>query len=273
MATSHRPLTAGRLEQLRQDLTGREQAVLSTLTTLHAATTSQVARIVFAGSPSADRLARRHLARLVRFGLVRRFPDRSRDRKVGAPGYVYALTAAGWRLHGLVPGSGSLQRSSWRPTTAFMAHRLAISELRARLALAEHNGELAVREYLAEPDSWRSYAGAAGERLVLRPDARVTLVNGAFEIAHFVEIDLDTENRPSTIAAKLKAYVRYELSGAERRLTGLMPGVLFIVPTAQRAKVIARVIAQQTPQARSLFGVAIDDEALDALSDPGEVTP
>jgi hypothetical protein len=213
------------------------------------------------------------LARLVRFGLVRRFPDRSRDRKVGAPGYVYALTAAGWRLHGLVPGSGSLQRSSWRPTTAFLAHRLAISELRARLAVAEHNGELAVREYLAEPDSWRSYAGAAGERLVLRPDARVTLVNGAFEIAHFVEIDLDTENRPRTIAAKLKAYVRYELSNTEQRLTGLMPGVLFIVPTVQRAKAIARVIAQQPPQARSLFGVATDDEALAALSNPGAVTP
>ena len=94
--TMRQPLTAGRLDHLAENLTSRELALLKGLATVHVMTTAQVARLVIADLEAATalRLARRHLERLRRFGLVRRFADRARDRRVGAPGYVHALTAA-----------------------------------------------------------------------------------------------------------------------------------------------------------------------------------
>ncbi len=167
-----RRLTGSRLILLADTLTQREHQVLASLATMHAATTDQVARSVFPTDPSSLRLARRHLQRLSGFGLVRRFPDRSRDRQVGALGHVHALTAAGLRLAGGQHAVGLRQRVAWRPSHRFLAHRLAISELYARLVQHQAEGGPVVREFLAEPDCWRHYAGPAGQQFVLRPDHR-----------------------------------------------------------------------------------------------------
>ena len=75
MNTARQPITASRLAQLAESLTARERATLHALATVHVATTEQLARLVFAGHEpvTATRLARRHLQRLARCGLVRRF--------------------------------------------------------------------------------------------------------------------------------------------------------------------------------------------------------
>ena len=259
--------------QLAGDLTARERAVLQALATMHVATTAQLARLVFAGHEpaTAARLARRHLQRLVRFGLVRRFADRARDRRAGAPGYVHALTAAGLRLAGGEQAVGVRQRATWRPSYAFLTHRLAISELYVRLCEQEGAGGPTVREFRAEIDSWRRYTGPAGQRLSLKPDALVRLGMGREEVSWFAEIDLDTE-RPATIANKCVSYRLYELSGQEQRDYGVFPGVAFIVPTRERARVIGQVIARQPADARALFVVATEAEALKMLAQT-EVTP
>ncbi len=262
-----RRLTGSRLTLLADTLTQREHQVLASLATMHAATTDQVARSVFPTDPSSLRLARRHLQRLSGFGLVRRFPDRSRDRQVGAPGYVHALTAAGLRLIGGHHTVGLRQRSAWRPTHPFLAHRLAISELYARLAEQQATGGPVIREFRAEPDCWRPYTGPAGERLMLRPDALVRLDIGGLENSWFIEVDRGTETRPATIAAKCLAYQRYELSGQEQRRHGVFPGVVFIVPDDARAAAIRRVIARQPPSLQPLFVVAREDQALATLAE------
>jgi hypothetical protein len=266
------PLWALRLDQLRQDLTVREHAALSVLATVHAATTGQVARIIFDGDESANRLAHRHLSRLNYFGLVRRFRDRSRDRKVGARGYIHALTAAGLRMTGGTHAIGVRQRAAWRPSSDFLSHRLAISELYTRLIEQQHRGGPEVGEFKAEPDCRRWFSGPAGEQLVISPDALARLEIGELEVSWFVEVDLATETRPSTIAAKCQAYRRYELSGTEQRRYGVFPGVVFIVPDTARYRTISRIIARLPFDARSLFVVATQADALTAMAQV-EVTP
>lgn len=267
-----RPLTAGRLELVRASLTEREHELLRELGRLQVATTGQLARLIFAeASPeTAARLARRHLQRLTRSGLVRRFTDRSRDRRVGAPGHIHALTAAGLRLIGAGRGTGGRQRKSWRPSVPFLAHRLAISELYVRLAEQSRAGGPPIREFAAEPDCWRRYTGSAGQALALKPDALVRLGVGDLELSWFVEVDLGTE-RPATIADKCRSYRSYELAGEEVRRHGVFPGVMFIVPSDGRARAIAGVIARQPAEAKTLFTVATEDEVMSALARP-EVT-
>ena len=262
-----RRLTGSRLMLLADALTQREHQVLASLATMHAATTDQVARSVFPTEPSSLRLARRHLQRLSGFGLVRRFPDRSRDRQVGARGHVHALTAAGLRLAGGRHTVGLRQRVAWRPSHRFLAHRLAISELYARLVQQQAAGGPQLLEFLAEPDCWRHYAGPAGQQLVLRPDALVRLGVGDLENSWFIEVDLDTETRPATIAAKCRSYQQYEFSGQEQRQHGVFPGVAFIVPDDARAAVIRRVIARQPPSLQPLFVVVREDQALAMLTE------
>ncbi|MEU7525960.1 replication-relaxation family protein [Saccharothrix sp. NPDC042600] len=264
----HRRLTGSRLALLSDRLTTRDRQVLRSLATMHAATTDQVARCVFPRAPSALRLARRHLHRLDTSGLVHRFADRSRDRLVGTPGHVYALTNAGLRLAGGHHALGHRQRHAWRPTPTFLVHRLAISELFARLSEQQASGGPIVREFLAEPDAWRSYLGPAGEQLVLRPDALVRLaLPDGHENSWFIEVDRDTETRPATIAAKCRAYQRYEASGHEQRRHGVFPGVAFIVPSAARAAQVHAVIVRQPPEVQPLFHVMRDDQVLAALAE------
>lgn len=266
-AVVRQPLTAGRLEQLACDLTPRERAILQGLARVQVLTTAQVARLVFEGQEAATalRLARRHLERLRRFGLVRRFADRARDRQVGAPGYIHALTAAGLRLSGGQSAMGRRQRAAWRPSYPMLTHRLGISELYVRLVEQENAGGPRLREFRAEPDCWRAYTGMAGQRLVLKPDALVRLGVGDTELSTFCEFDLGTE-RPAIIADKCRAYRTYELSGEEQRQYGVFPGVMFIVPTRQRARQIARVIARQPADVQGLFAVATENEVLATLT-------
>jgi hypothetical protein len=272
MTGSARRLTSARLGQPATALTPREHRLLGELATMHAATTDQLARILFPAQTASERLARRHLRRLADVGLVRRFVDRSRDRKVGAPGHVHALTAAGLRLTSSQHAPGLRQRRAWRPSAAFLAHQLAISELYTRLVQEQAAGGPGVAEFLAEPDCWRRYGSPAGSHLVLRPDALVRLDIGDHENSWFIEIDRGTETRPTTIAAKCQAYHRYEASGHEQRQYGVFPGVAFIVPDERRANWMRRLIARQSASQRALFIVAREDQALETLAEL-EVTP
>ena len=268
MKTRRHPITASRLARLSGQLTVRERGVLDVLGIVQVMTTDQLARIVFPdASPATNlRLARRILQGLRDAGLVRRFDDRAWDRRVGAPGYVHALTAAGLRLVGSQRGIGTRQRKSWRPSYPFLSHRLGISELYARLVEHEHAGGAIVREFRAEADAWRPYQGLGGARLTLKPDALVRIGVDGIEVSHFVEVDRGTETSPATIAAKCEAYRRYEQSGEEVRRHGVFPGVLFIVPNAQRAQAIAAVIARQPSDAQELFAVVTEDEAVTVLT-------
>lgn len=270
-----RPLTAGRIEHLRGQLTDRELEILGILAKVRLATTDQITRLVFGGAaaPTAGRLARHYLLRLRQSGLVRRFIDRSRDRKVGAPGHVHALSAAGLRLvRSSEHGIGTRQSRAYRPSDQFVAHRLAITELIVRLVEQDRAGGPKLLEFATEPACTRCYTGTAGQRLVVRPDAlvRLGLLDRAEMISWFIEVDRGFESA-TIINGKCRAYRLYELSGQEHKRYGGFPGVMFAVPSRQRARQIARVIGRQPADAQGLFAVATDEEMLAALAQP-EVT-
>jgi hypothetical protein len=143
---------------------------------------------------------------------------------------------------------------------------LGISELYVRLAELERAGGPVCREFRVEAAAARVYRGPSGEQLVVRPDALVRLGIGDIEVSHFVEVDKGSETSPSTIAAKCEAYRRYEVSGEEVRRYGVFPAVLFIVPSPHRARAIGACIARLAPDARELFAVAVEDEALAVLT-------
>jgi hypothetical protein len=155
------------------------------------------------------------------------------------------------------------------PSDAFLAHRLAISELYVRLTEHARSGGPAVRQFAAEPDAWRRYSGFAGDRLVLKPDAFTRLVTAGQELFWFVEIDRGTEGL-RFIADKISSYHSYALSGVEQsHWHGVFPGVLFIVPTDARARAVQRVIDRQPDQDfRSLLFVASEAGALPVLATP-----
>lgn len=264
-----RRLTGRHLDWLLKNLTTREREVLEVLATAQVATTAQLARVLFAreDESTATRLARRHLQRLRAFGLVRRFDDRSRDRRGGASGHVHALTAEGLRLSSGIYAIGARQRPSWRPSYPFLAHRLAITELYVQLTEQEYRGGARVREFAAEPYCWRRYTGPVGQRLVVRPDCLVRLVVDGDEVSTFCEIDLGTE-APAVLTDKMQTYRQYSLSGEEIRRHGVNPGVLFVVSGPERARLIVRLIARQGAEAQKLFAATTLDEAVVVLSSP-----
>jgi len=218
------------------------------------------------GSDSMLRTTRRDLARLKTDGLVRRFVDRSRDRKVGAPGHVYALTAAGVRAVRASGGIGTRQRRAYRPSPHFIEHRLATTELLVGLSILERAGELRVLEFVAEPDCWRGSPG----RWLAKPDLLTRLAVGGLEISWFVEVDLDSESS-TVVEAKCEAYRAYELLGLEQLRYGVFPGVLFVVPTTKRATDVARVIRRQPANAQTLFAVAIAGTATAVMATAGDI--
>jgi hypothetical protein len=269
MPPATRPFTGGRLAQLAVDLTARERQMLAELATLHVATTAQLGRLVFGDCKPATtaRLGQRHAERLVRFNLMQRYANRSRDRKVGAPGYLLTLTEAGWSLSGADTPARKRQRRSWLPSDAFLAHRLAISELYVRLVEQGRAGGPSLREFKSEPDSWRRYLGLADEPLIAKPDALVRLLTVGLELSWFVEIDRGTEGQ-RLIADKCNAYRRFELSGVEQQRFGIFPNVVFIVPSEARRQAVQRVIDRQPVEARGLFTAVTEADMLTVLASP-----
>jgi hypothetical protein len=272
MTPRSEPLVSVRVAALRDRLTADDEVILKTLTTVHLATTGQLQRLTLDRQPvrTAEVLTAQRLQRLRRLGLTTAFLRRPSDRRPGRPGYLHALTADGRVLvGGRYAIGGERPRKTWRPGDQFVAHRLGISELYIRLVERSRLGGPTVREFQAEPDSWRSYTGPDGERLIIRPDALVRLEQAGLEISWNIELDRGTEPA-RTLVGKCQAYRAYELSGVEQRRHQVFPAVMFVVPGGTRLRLVERVIARQPDSARSLFIVASEEDAVDRLADPDQ---
>jgi hypothetical protein len=269
MTPRSEPLVPVRLAALRERLTADDEVVLRALATVHLATTGQLQRLTCDRQPArtAEIVTAQRLRRLRQLGLTTAFLRRPSDRRPGRPGYLHALSIDGRVLaDGRYAIGGERPRRTWRPGEQFVAHRLAITELYTRLTEQGRAGGPRVREFQAEPDSWRSHTGPDGERLVIRPDALVRLEQAGLETSWFCEIDRGTEPA-RTLAGKCQEYRTYELSGVEQRRHGVFPGVAFIVLDGPRRRLVERVIARQPEAARLLFMVATEDEAVDRLAE------
>jgi hypothetical protein len=252
-------VTTNRLAELDRSLTNRDRAIIATLARVRVATTGQLERTCFAGV--TGRQARQTLASLTDRRVVARLPRVVGGVRAGSAGYVYALDVAGLRL--VHPGLARPQRP-WSVGTAFLAHSLSVTELYVRLREQERTGGLRVVEFAGEPGCWRTFFGAGGGRLVLKPDAFVVVRLGGYEDRWFIEVDRGTE-ASTTLVRKCEVYRRYWASGTEQARTGVYPRVLWAVPDERRYQSLVEVLGRQPAEAWSLFAVATFDHAVERI--------
>lgn len=261
-----------RLAGLGNQLTERECEILATLAKLRLACTRQIEALHFTdASPLANaRHARRVLVKLADLGLVSRLERRVGGVRAGSAGYVWSLGVAGQALvtrRG--PAGGSKLQSPWTPGRAFLAHRLSISGLYVELVQAGRAGELELLRFEAEPTAWRSFTGAHGAPVRLKPDAYVQVGLGEYLDSYFVEVDLATES-PGVIARKAVVYRSYWQTGREQAThDGVFPLIAFLVPTPARARVVTQVLHQQPVDTSGLFRVGLLTDAVAILTAEG----
>jgi Replication-relaxation len=267
--TSRARVTEGYVAGLAHDLTPREKAVVESLDLLRLASVKQLERLHFA-SPSeraSARQARRTLQRLSELRVAVLLDRQVGGVRAGSRGSVYALDTAGQRLASACGPAGGIRiRRPWSQGSAFLAHQLAVTELYVRLVEVGGVGGVDLLDFEAEPLSWRSFTGLGGAQTVLKPDAFVRLGVGDFEDAYFIEVDRATHSGPS-VARKLTLYRRYWQTGREqRRLRGVFPKVLVLVPSEARRSALVDVAAKQPADSWPLFQIARYDDAIEILS-------
>lgn len=248
-----------RLAAVAQRLSGRDQAIAADIARLRFLTAGQLARLHFAAirqPVTRIRRVQRTMRRLVDSGLLMRCERRVGGVRAGSASFTYAANAEGIRLVGYLNGRGIPRaRAVHEPGTSFVDHSVACSELYVELVEAERTGSVELLEHQAEPDCWRSFLGAIGAQLSVRPDAFVALGVGELEQRSFVEIDRGTEGS-SALRRKLSGYVDYWRSGAEQHEHGVFPRVVWQVGSDKRADVLRALIDELPAASRPLFSVA-----------------
>jgi hypothetical protein len=179
---------------------------------------------------------------------------------------VYTLGVAGQRLAGSRgPAGGNRVRRPWTPSTVFLAHALGVTELYVRLVEELRGDGREIVRFDTEPNCWRRYPGAGGERVRLKPDAYVATTTEEYEDRWFVELDRGTES-PAKLKHHADSYVRYWQSGTEQARSGLFPRVLFVVPDEARAERMTDVLTRHPAEAWQLFQIVRFDNAARVLA-------
>jgi hypothetical protein len=262
-----RPLGRHQLTRLASRLSDRDMAVVGSLAAYRFLSATQIERLHFpveAHTPlGAVRASRRSLERLTRHGVLRRLERRIGGVRAGSAGFVYCLGPAGVRL----VNAGRRRAIALEPSTAFLAHSLAVAEVVVTITEATRASALELLDIQVEPACWRRFYGVGGASELLKPDLYVVLGLGDIEQHWFVEVDLASEHRP-TLERKVAQYERYLRSGREQEHLGVFPGVAWLVPSAARAEVLRSVAAAAM---QGLFSVGLLDEVvLTLVREPAE---
>ena len=263
---------AGRLTlaRFRQGLGQRDQSVLDLVAEHRLASAAQIRTLhfpadAFATRETAARSCRRVLARLVRDGLLVRLERRVGGLRAGSDGHVYALGPVGYRL---THPEGRARPRYWEPTSPFVDHQLAITQLVVELRLAERRCDVNSLAIEGEPRSWRRLPGQSGRAAALRPDLHTSIEVGDVELRWFVEVDRGTAHVPAVLR-KCRLYESYYRSGVEQAEHGVFPRVLWITPTQARAERLSQAITTNRRLTAELFAVTTAEHPLDALLGSG----
>ncbi|HET7060204.1 MAG TPA: replication-relaxation family protein [Candidatus Saccharimonadales bacterium] len=265
---SARYVTAAALRKLAAQLTERDHELVQTVCVLRFVSGSQLQRMHFTDAEGDDanaRTARRALLRLVSLGVLERLPRQVGGVRAGSAGFVYRLGRAGQRL-AVERGWSSNSRRQWQshvPGRLFLDHALQVAELHTLIVEADRAGLVELLWLEAEPACWRSY----GQRATLKPDSHVRLGIGDYEDSYMIEVDMGTESS-RTLERKLGDYLTYEASGREQAEHGVFPKTLWLVPDAERARVIESCIERLPRSAHRLFAVNQFKDVIAAVATP-----
>lgn len=274
--TERRRPVAGRgpgergLRELLDRLSGRDLAILELVGEHRFLTTVQLERFCFADHlslSSGARSCRRVLGRLERDRLLTRPVRWIGGLMAGSASSIWMLTSTGKRLLSLRAGRGAVGRVR-PPGERFIAHYLAIGDVRLALVEAERARRLVVRQLLIEPRCWRYYTGLAGGQMVLKPDlSAITLpaADADYEDHWFIEVDRGTESLP-TLLRQCRAYEAYRASGQEQHRVGVFPVVVWVVPDDHRADRLRAALSASRDIEQRLFQVTTPAALVDLIA-------
>lgn len=248
-------------------LSERDWEMLATVRAFRFLTTRQLARQHFGlTEPGAviPRTANSALARLRTLGLLVNLERRIGGVRAGSGGHVWQLTDLGNRLlaEHLGEPAGARVRPG-EPSTTFLDHTLAVAELVITLQDSTRQGVM-IERLQAEPECWRTHLGSAGEPRTLKPDLASVSQCGEFTDFYFWEVDRATE-APNRVVKKCLQYQQYRDTGAEQRIHGLFPAVVWVVPHPRRREQLERHLAAETRLDQRLFTVIELDQVSDLV--------
>ncbi len=252
------------LSILRDQLSGRSIAIVSQIADLKLMTGQHVKLIHFPASDhdsaaSAARAARRCLEMLARERLLVRLQRRVGGARAGSSSYIYVLGPVGHRLLEL---RGPRPRYR-EPSTSFIDHTLAVTQLVVNLTLATRNNDVDLLVCQPEPRCWRSFSWR-GAPTSLKPDLFVSLGIGDFEHRWFCEVDNGTEHIPAVVK-KCRQYEAYYRSGHEQADHGVFPRVCWLVRDEKRAEHLRKAIDKDPHLTDRLFVTGLQRHATSVL--------
>ena len=253
----------GRRELVRMSeaLAERDWALMASLAEHRFLTTKHIEALHFDGHASplaAARATRRVLARLHQQRVITHLDRRVGGVRAGSASYVWTLGPVGDRLLRQRRDDDGPRRRVYEPSATFLDHTLAIADAHVALVQGHRDGRLELVTVEVEPACWRSYLGAGGERLLLRPDSYVVTASGHFEDSWFVEIDRGTEHLP-TLMTKCHTYAAYRATGREQADHDVFPRVVWSVPDQRRHDRLSTALDSARNLERDLFQVVLSD--------------
>jgi hypothetical protein len=240
----------------------RDLAILETVAAHRLVRTRHVYELHFwnhASYASGIRACTGVLARLESHRLIRRLSRPVGGVGGGSSSTVWALDVAGDRLLRHHQGSERGRRHNFEPSTYFLAHTLAIADIRVQLEQAARAGAFELLGVACEPNNWRSFPGELGKATSLKPDLALVTAAGDFEDHWFLEVDLGTE-LTETLIKKSVLYERYRASGREQAVHRVFPRVIWIMNDVARADRLRHLIAAHPELDARLFTVATFDQ-------------
>lgn len=256
-----------RLDTIRMSLTARDQTIIASLKQHRFLSTHDLQRWHFSAHASAltaARTSRRVLARLKELGVIDTLSRRLGGVTAGSSQHVWHLTPVGERL--AARGSGRRIRE---PSPAFLDHELGVARVHLDLIGAEREKRLRLIDFTTEPRCWRTFPGASGQVVTLKPDFfSIIGANDTYESLVFGEYDRGTES-VKTIAKKASVYESYWRTGLEERRSGAFPTVLWIAPDEHRITRIREELGRTARLTMALHDFTTPDKVVTAITEEG----
>lgn len=255
--------------RLLQSLSARDLQILGILLEHRYATTTQIRRLEFADHRTVDagtRAATRVLSRLWRNRLVYRLERPVGGVRGGSGAFVWGLDETGDRaVRAHVGTTRTSRKRTYDPSLLFLAHTLAVTELRAALHESARTGKVELLAVQTEPDCWRQFHGPLGGTETLKPDLYAVTASGGYEDHSFLEVDRGTESL-AVLLGKCRAYQRYWSSGQEQSATGLFPQTVWLIEDADRRARLRAAIEDDPELDPRLFSIVTVATFLDSIS-------
>ena len=249
------------LDELREQLSDRDLAILADVERFRLLTTAQIRRLHFTTGHdtigAATRACTRVLMRLRGHGLISPLARRIGGVRRGSASMTWQLASGGERLLRHLY-ERPYRRRYREPSYEFADHTLAVAELGVQLSEADRRGTLELVELAIEGPAYRSFLGPHGAKETLKPDSYAITATADFESHWLIEADRAREHTPHLLR-KLNAYYRYFKSGRYQAEHGLFPSVLWVVPDGGRVRQLSRLIASAEPLPPDLFQICTFD--------------